>query len=61
MSMVCLACRAELDECWRWCPECGSTLVVYRQAATTDPWGAPEPAEGAYSVEWGIDSEEQPA
>lgn len=21
--MVCLECRAVLDPCWRWCPECG--------------------------------------
>ena len=25
---VCTDCEAEFDGCWRWCPECGSLLLV---------------------------------
>jgi predicted amidophosphoribosyltransferase len=53
--MVCLACRAELDDCWRWCPECGSTLVVKSRRAR------PEPPDDGFAVEWRIDSEQQSA
>lgn len=53
--MVCLACRAELDDCWRWCPECGSTLVVKGRGSATE-----QPDDG-FAVEWDMDSEQQSA
>jgi hypothetical protein len=34
--VVCLGCGAELDDCWWWCPECGSKLVVSRESGRQD-------------------------
>ena len=24
--MMCLTCSAVVDDCWRWCPECGGQV-----------------------------------
>ena len=44
--MVCRSCKAIVDDCWRWCPECGGQL------AYADPTG--RRAQEYYTVEWTI-------
>lgn len=46
--MVCESCRAVVDDCWRWCPECGGQLC---DAVRPASW------QDYYSVEWTIDTE----
>lgn len=49
--MVCLDCRAVIDDCWRWCPECGSQVL--------DPptWvGSSRPGQ-EFIVDWIMDGE----
>jgi hypothetical protein len=49
--MVCLQCRAMVDSCWRWCPDCGSSLLIPPAAAGGAIW------QDDYSVEWKIDGD----
>lgn len=53
--MICLACGAEVDHCWRWCPECGSQLVVERRFIDL------RSPRDDYAVDWTIESQTQSA
>ncbi len=51
---VCLQCRAKVDRCWRWCPECGSQALLYPEGSVGPPsWDYDD-----FSVEWEIDYED---
>ncbi len=43
---TCLECRATVDGCWRWCPECGSLRL---DGPTELVWG------DDFSVEWELE------
>jgi hypothetical protein len=47
--MVCLECRAIIDSCWRWCPECGSQIL------DRPGWGDEPGHQDGYFVEWAIE------
>ncbi len=42
---TCLECRAKVDDCWRWCPECGSLRLRHSRAQIDLRWDD-------FSVEW---------
>ncbi|HET6964956.1 MAG TPA: hypothetical protein VFH58_09310 [Acidimicrobiales bacterium] len=46
---ICLECRATVDECWRWCPECGSLRLLHPGVPTDLRWG------DDFAVEWEIE------
>lgn len=50
---VCLDCRAILDGCWRWCPECGSLELSPPQGFPAARWHDDE-----YAVEWKLDCDD---
>ncbi len=45
---TCLECRAKVDGCWRWCPECGSLSLLHAGGQIDLRWGD-------FSVEWEMD------
>ncbi len=48
---ICLECRATVDPCWRWCPECGSLRLLHPGGQIDLRWGED------FSVEWEMDEE----
>ncbi len=50
--MVCRSCKAIVDDCWRWCPECGGQLTHVGQTGRLD--------QDYYTVEWMIGTDTEP-
>ena len=48
---ICLECRAEVDSCWRWCPECGSLALLYPEGSVGLQWRDYDD----FSVEWELE------
>jgi hypothetical protein len=48
-DVVCIDCRATVDRCWWWCPECGNLILV-------DPSGADGSRPDELVWEWEIGS-----
>lgn len=46
---TCLECGAKVDDCWRWCPECGSLRLRPPGGRIDLRWG------DDFSVEWEMD------
>lgn len=47
--MVCGSCKSIVDDCWRWCPQCGGQLT---ERVLPGSW-----EQDFYSVEWIIETE----
>lgn len=50
--MVCRSCKAIVDDCWRWCPECGGQLAPMIPSSRFD--------QDYYTVEWMIGTDSEP-
>lgn len=48
---ICLECRARVDRCWRWCPECGSVALCGPQGEVV----AARWRDDDFAVEWELD------
>jgi hypothetical protein len=46
-EMVCAECRATVDRCWRWCPECGSLQLE-------DPTDPDRDGPSELRVDWDV-------